>query len=82
MPGAPHLPVCSCHKWHGDKSLSDTKSFDKDYLYPYAPINFKEQLDGFIKVNDKKIKYRNPLLSNNKIRGRINKDGELWKKYW
>lgn len=58
-------------------SLADTKSFDKDYLYPYAPINFKEQLDGFIKVNDKKVKYRNPLLSDNKIRGRINKDGEL-----
>lgn len=58
-------------------SLADTKSFDKDYLYPYAPINFKEQLDGFIKVNNKKVKYRNPLLSDNKIRGRINKDGEL-----
>lgn len=58
-------------------SLADTKSFDKDYLYPYAPINFKEQLDGFIKVNDKKVKYRNPLLSDNKIRGKINKDGEL-----
>lgn len=52
-------------------NLSATKSFDKDYLYPYAPINLEEQLDGFIKAKDKKIKYRNPLLSNNKIRGKI-----------
>lgn len=52
-------------------NLSDTKSFDKDYLYPYAPINFKEQQDGFIKTGNEKIKYRNPLLSDNKIRGKI-----------
>lgn len=49
-------------------NLSDTKSFDEDYLYPFAPINLKEQKDGFIKVNEK-IKYRNPILSNNHIRG-------------
>lgn len=58
-------------------NLSSTQSFDKDYLYPYAPINFDEQLDGFIKAKDKKIKYRNPLLSNNKIRGKINEKGDL-----
>ena len=52
-------------------NLSDTQSFDKDYLYPYAPIDIQEQEDGFIKVKDKKIKYRNPLLSNNHIRGRL-----------
>ncbi len=50
-------------------NLSDLKSQDKDYLYPFAPINFKEQLDGFIKIPTKKKKYRNPILSNNKIRG-------------
>ena len=49
-------------------NLSDTKSFDEDYLYPFAPINFKEQKDGFIR-DEKKIKYRNPILSNNHIRG-------------
>ena len=53
-------------------NLSDTKSFDKDYLYPYAPINLDEQMDGFVKAKDKKAKFRNPLLSNNKVRGRIN----------
>lgn len=52
-------------------NLSDTKSFDKDYLFPFAPINIKEQEDGFIKINDKNIKYRNPLLSNNNIRGKL-----------
>lgn len=49
-------------------NLSDTKSIDNDYLYPFAPINFKEQKDGFIRVREKK-NYRNPLLSNNHIRG-------------
>ena len=49
-------------------NLSDTQSLDNDYLYPYAPINLLMQKDGFIKTNDK-IKYRNPLLSNNHIRG-------------
>ena len=49
-------------------NICDTKSFDKDYLYPFAPININEQKDGFIRKISK-IKYRNPLLSNNKIRG-------------
>ena len=49
-------------------NISDTQSIDKDYLYPFAPINLKEQKDGFIKINSK-IKIRNPLLSNNRIRG-------------
>ena len=49
-------------------NLSSAKSFSKDYLFPYAPINLKEQLDGFIK-KEEDIKYRNPLLTNNKIRG-------------
>ncbi len=50
-------------------NLADTKSLDKDYLYPFAPINLDEQKDGFIKLKNKILK-RNPLLSNNQIRGR------------
>ena len=50
-------------------NLSDTKSLDKDYLYPFAPINFSEQKDGFIRVSNKNKKFRNPILSDNKIRG-------------
>ena len=49
-------------------NICDTKSFDKDYLYPFAPISLEEQKDGFIRQNNK-IKKRNPLLSNNRIRG-------------
>ena len=49
-------------------NLSNTKSLDKDYLYPFAPMNLEEQRDGILKLQ-KKIKYRNPLLSNNKKRG-------------
>ena len=49
-------------------NICNTKSFDKDYLYPFAPININEQRDGFIRKISK-IKYRNPLLSNNRIRG-------------
>ena len=48
-------------------SLSNTKSIDKDYLYPFAPINFQEQRDAFLKLNQNKT--RNPILSNNKKRG-------------
>lgn len=51
-------------------NLSDTKSINKDYLFPFAPINFKEQKDGFVKIPNKNLKYRNPILSNNKIRGK------------
>ena len=51
-------------------NLSDTKSEDKDYLYPFAPININEQKDGFVKIPSKDKKYRNPVLSDNKIRGR------------
>ena len=51
-------------------NLSDTQSMDKDYLYPFAPINLKGQKDGFIK-NPHSFLYRNPLLSNNHLRGKI-----------
>ena len=49
-------------------NLSNTDSFNIDYLYPFAPININEQKDGFIKTNPK-ILHRNPIISNNKIRG-------------
>ena len=49
-------------------NLSDTKSLDKDYLYPFAPINFKEQRDGILKLQGK-VKYRNQILTDNKKRG-------------
>ncbi len=49
-------------------NISDTKSLDKDYLYPFSPINIIEQKDGFIRLKNNP-QYRNPLLSNNKIRG-------------
>ena len=49
-------------------TLCNTKSLDKDFLYPFAPINLKEQTDGFIKLISKK-RYRNSILTNNKERG-------------
>ena len=51
-------------------NLADTKSQTKDYLYPFAPIDLKEQKDGFIKTSNKGLKFRNPILSHNKIRGK------------
>ena len=51
-------------------NLSDTKTQDKDYLYPFAPINLNEQKDGFIKIPNKSLKTRNPILSDNNIRGK------------
>ena len=49
-------------------TLSSTKSIDKDFLYPFAPFNLNEQKDAILKIQGK-VKYRNPLLSNNKKRG-------------
>ena len=49
-------------------NISNTESINKDYLYPFAPINLAEQKDGFIK-KDSRIKKRNPLLTENSIRG-------------
>ena len=46
-------------------NITDT---NEDYLYPLAPINFKEQKDGFIRIKEK-IKRRNPVISSNSIRG-------------
>lgn len=50
-------------------NLSSTNSFNKDYLYPYSPINLSMQLDGFIKY-DQDTKHRSPILSDNHVRGR------------
>lgn len=49
-------------------NISCTKSIDEDYLFPFAPLNLKEQKDGFIKTKEI-IRKRNPILSNNRIRG-------------
>ena len=49
-------------------NISDTKSIDNDFLYPFAPINLDEQRDGFIRLKDK-IRKRNKLLTKNIIRG-------------
>ena len=45
------------------------KSQGVDYLYPFAPINFEELKDSILRIPSRKAKKRNPLLSNNKIRG-------------
>ncbi len=50
-------------------NLAEMKSQGVDYLYPFAPINFEELKDSVVKISSKKAKKRNPLLSNNKIRG-------------
>lgn len=52
--------------------LITLKSFDKPYLAPFSPFIFKEQKDAIIKTKNIGIKYRNPLLTNNKKRGRYN----------
>lgn len=51
--------------------LSSINSFEIPYLAPFSPLILDEQEDAILKINTKnKIKKRNPLLSNNKIRGR------------
>lgn len=49
-------------------NISDTKSIDEDYLYPFAPINVYEQKDAFVKFKNK-IRKRNRLLTKNIMRG-------------
>ncbi len=36
--------------------LCNTKSIDQDYLYPFAPINFEKQKDGFLRIKKKENK--------------------------
>ncbi len=51
-------------------NLTDTKNQEDNYLYPFVPINLEEQKDGFLKITNKKLKKRNSVLSNNKVRGK------------
>lgn len=55
--------------------LITLKSFTKPYLAPFSPFILKEQKDAIIKTKNIGTKFRNPLLTNNKKRGRYN-----WKK--
>ncbi len=51
--------------------LAGLSSFGKPYLAPFAPIILSEQKDALVKIKQKGIKKRNPLLTRkNKIRGR------------
>lgn len=50
--------------------LASINSFDTPYLAPFSPLILSEQKDAILKLNTKKVKKRNPLLSKNKIRGR------------
>ena len=50
-------------------NLAEMKSEGVDYLYHFAPINFEELKDSILRIPSRKAKRRNPLLSNNKIRG-------------
>ena len=52
--------------------LITLKSFNKPYLAPFSPFIYKEQKDAIIKDKNIGIKYRNPILTNNKKRGRYN----------
>lgn len=50
-------------------NLITLKSFNKPYLAPFSPFIKKEQKDAIVKVKNKGIKYRNPLLTKNEVRG-------------
>lgn len=45
-------------------------SLDKPYLSPFSPFIKKEQSDAIFKSKNSSIKYRNPLLTKNKVRGK------------
>ncbi|MCI8347706.1 MAG: spore germination protein [Bacilli bacterium] len=49
--------------------LITLSSFGKPYLAPFSPFIKTEQKDAIIKTKNKGVKYRNPLLTKNKIRG-------------
>lgn len=54
--------------------LASIKSFDYPYLFPISPFNLNESKDSFIRIDNKSIKLRNPLLAKkNQIRGIIKK---------
>lgn len=51
--------------------LASTSSFGKPYLAPFSPIILSEQKDAVLRLKNKGIKKRNPLLTKkNRIRGR------------
>ena len=45
-------------------------SLNKPYLAPFSPFIKSEQKDAIIKSKNKGLRYRNPLLTKNKIRGK------------
>ena len=45
-------------------------SLNKPYLSPFSPFIKSEQKDAIIKRKNKGIRYRNPLLTKNKVRGK------------
>lgn len=49
--------------------LITIKSFDKPYLAPFSPFIKTEFKDAIVKTKNKGKKYRNPLLSKNRLRG-------------
>ena len=52
-------------------NIASLESFNLPYLAPFSPIIKEEQKDALLKMPTKKIKYRNILLSKNKVRERI-----------
>ena len=50
--------------------LISLKSLTKPYLSPFSPFIKQEQKDAIYKESNTSIKYRNPLLTKNKVRGR------------
>ena len=49
-------------------NITDTQSIDQDFLFPFAPISIEEQKDSFIRLKTR-LRKRNFILSNNRIRG-------------
>ena len=56
-------------------SLVTTSSLSVPYTAPFSPFIKEEIKDTIIKGNHKKIRFRNPLLTKNKIR-----EQDLWRK--
>ena len=49
--------------------LASINSFNVPYLSPFSPLVLSEQNDAILKLSTNKKRKRNPLLSNNRIRG-------------
>ncbi len=52
-------------------SLTTTESLELPYLFPFSPFKKDALKDTIIKTKNKSIMERNPLLTKNKVRGRI-----------